>query len=79
VFGALAVSHWIEHQTNWSIKKFVQTLRRYRTVTIRAGNQTLTASDPLPADIQDVLATIATAAEAPSDSGCSGTAAEGTH
>ena len=79
VFAALAVSHWIEHQTGWSIKKFVQTLRRYRTVTIRAGNHTLTAADPLPADIQDVLATITTAAEAPSDSGDSGTAAEGTH
>ena len=79
VFAALAVSHWIEHQTGWSIKKFVQTLRRYRTVTIRAGNHTLTAADLLPADIQDVLATITTAAETPSDSGRSGTAAEGTH
>jgi transposase len=79
VFAALAVSHWIERQTGWSIKKFVQTLRRYRTVTIRAGNHTLTAADPLPADIQDVLATIITAAEAPSDSGGSATAAEGTH
>ena len=28
----LAVSHWIEHQTGWSIKKFVRTARRYRTV-----------------------------------------------
>ena len=79
VFAALAVSHWIEHQTGRSIKKFVQTLRRYRTVTIRAGNHTLTAAAPLPADIQDVLATITTAAEAPSDLGRSGTAAEGTH
>jgi transposase len=79
VFAALAVSHWIEHQTGWSIKKFVQTLRRYRTVTIRAGNHTLTAADPLPADIQHVLATITTAVEAPSDSGRGGTAAEGTH
>ena len=80
VFAALAVSHWIEHQTGWSIKKFVRTPRRYRTVNIRAGNHTLTAADPLPADLQDVLATITTAAEAPpSDSGRSGTAAEGTH
>jgi transposase len=43
VFAALAVSHWLEHQTGWSIKKFVQTTRRYRTVQIRAVNQTLTA------------------------------------
>ncbi|PXW99854.1 hypothetical protein [Mycolicibacterium moriokaense] len=28
----------------WSIKKFVRTARRYRTVKIQAGNQTLTAA-----------------------------------
>jgi hypothetical protein len=39
VFAALAVSHWIEVQTGWSIKKFVRTARRYRTVTIQAGRQ----------------------------------------
>jgi len=65
VFAAMAVSHWIEHQTGWSIKKFVQTLRRYRTVTIRAGNHTLTAADPLPADIQEALATITALAGRP--------------
>jgi Transposase DDE domain len=27
VFAALAVRHWIEHQTGWSIKKFVRTAR----------------------------------------------------
>jgi hypothetical protein len=48
VFAALAVGHWIEHQIGWSIKKFVRTARRYRTVQIRAGNQTLTAADRLP-------------------------------
>lgn len=37
VFAALAVSHHIETQTGWSIKKFVRTARRYRTVQIRAG------------------------------------------
>ena len=47
VFAATAVSHWIEHQTGWSIKKFVRTARRYRTVTIQAGNHTLTAAEPL--------------------------------
>ena len=35
VFAALAVRHWIEHQTGWSIKKFVRTARRYRTVKIK--------------------------------------------
>jgi hypothetical protein len=28
VFAALAVSRWIEHQTSWSIRKFVKTARR---------------------------------------------------
>lgn len=55
VFVALAVSHWIEHHTGWSIKKFVQTARRYRTITIAAGNQTITAADPIPADLRDAL------------------------
>jgi hypothetical protein len=32
---AMAVSHWIEHQTGWSIKKFVRTARRFRTVVIQ--------------------------------------------
>jgi hypothetical protein len=79
VFAALAISHWIEHQTGWSIKKFVQTLRRYRTVTIRAGNHTLTAADPLPAEIQDALTAITSPADPPSGCGASDTAAEGAH
>ena len=58
VFAALAVSHWIETQTGWSIKKFVRTARRYRTVTIQAGRQILTAADPLPDDLRDALAKI---------------------
>ena len=55
VVAAMAVSHYIEHQTGWSIKKFVRTARRYRTVKIKAGNQTLTAVDPLPHDLRDAL------------------------
>ena len=58
VFAALAISHWIEHQTGWSIKKFVRTARRYRTVQIKAGRQILTAADPLPDDLRDALAKI---------------------
>jgi hypothetical protein len=54
----MAVSHWIEHQTGWSIKKFVRTARRYRTVQIRAGRQILTAADPLPNDLAEALAKI---------------------
>ncbi len=56
VFAATAVSHWIEHQTGWSIKKFVRTARRYRTVTIQAGNHTLTAAEPPPPDLAEILA-----------------------
>jgi transposase len=58
VFAALAVSHYIEHQTRWSIKKFVRTARRYRTVRIKAGRQTLTAADPLPDDLREAIAKI---------------------
>jgi hypothetical protein len=43
VFAALGLSHWIERQTGWSIKKFVRTTRCYRTVQIRARQQILTA------------------------------------
>ena len=48
VFAALAVGRWIEAQTGWSIRKFVKTARRYRTIEIQAGRQTITAADPLP-------------------------------
>ena len=58
VFAAMAVSHYIETQTGWSIKKFVRTARRYRTVQIKAGRQILTAADPLPDDLRDALAII---------------------
>jgi hypothetical protein len=51
----MAVSHYIEAQTGWSIKKFVRTARRYRTVKIKTGNQTLTAADPLPDDLLNAL------------------------
>jgi hypothetical protein len=58
VFAAMAVSHWIEHQTGWSIKKFVRTARRYRTVTIQAGKQILTAAEPPPDDLAEALTKI---------------------
>jgi transposase len=60
VFAALAVSHWIEHATGWSIKKFVQTMRRYRTVEIQTGDHTITAADPLPADAHAAIEAIRT-------------------
>jgi hypothetical protein len=58
VFAALAVSRWIEDQIGWSIKKFVRTARRYRTIQIQSGAHTLTAADPLPDDLHRALAAI---------------------
>jgi Transposase DDE domain len=58
VFAALAVSRWIEQTTGWSIKKFVRTARRYRTIQIQAGPQTITAAHPLPEDLRDALGQI---------------------
>jgi hypothetical protein len=58
VFAALAVSRWIEAQTGWSIRKFVKTARRYRTIEIQAGRQRITAADPLPGDLRQALEAI---------------------
>ena len=58
MFAALAVSRLLEERTGWSIRRFVRTARRYRTVQIRAGQQLLTAEDPLPADLREALALI---------------------
>ena len=55
VFAALAVSRWIEAQTSWSIRKFVKTARRYRTIKIQAGEHTITAADPLTDDLRGAL------------------------
>ncbi len=55
MFAALAVSRWIEHQTGWSIRKFVRTARRCRTIEIQAGDHIITAADPLPTDLSQAL------------------------
>jgi hypothetical protein len=55
VFAALAVSRWIEARTGWSIRKFIKTTRRYRTIQIQAGQQTITAADPIPDDLRQAL------------------------
>ena len=36
--AALAVSHWLERQTGWSIKKLVKTMRRYRSIAVQTGD-----------------------------------------
>jgi hypothetical protein len=58
VLAALAVSRWIEAATGWSIRKFVKTARRYRTIQIQAGDHAITAADPLPDDLRDALTKI---------------------
>lgn len=58
VFAALAVGRWIEAQTGWSIRKFVKTARRYRTIEIQAGPQTIIAADPIPDDLKRALTSI---------------------
>ena len=63
VFAALAVSLWIEDRTGWSIRKFVRTARRYRTIEIQAGAHTITAADPLPDDLRQVLEAITRASQ----------------
>lgn len=55
VFAALAVSRWIERHTGWSIRKFVKTARRYRTIQIQAGDHVITAADPIPDDLRQAL------------------------
>ena len=63
VFAALAVSRWIEARTGWSIRRFVKTARRYRTIQIQAGQHTVTAANPLPDDLRQALSTINAPAE----------------
>ena len=58
VFAALAITRLVEGRTSWSIKKFVRTARRNRTIHIRAGQHVLTAEDRLPTDLRDALAII---------------------
>lgn len=58
VFAALAISRSIEHQTGWSIRKFVKTARRYRTIQIQADDHIITAAGPLPDDPREALTKI---------------------
>lgn len=58
VFATLAITRIIEARSDWSIKKFVTTARRYRAITIKAGEHTINAADPLPDDLQQALTAI---------------------
>lgn len=47
VFAAIAVGRWIEETTSWSLRKFVKTARRYRTIEITLGNPEQTGREGL--------------------------------
>ncbi len=53
--AALAASRLIEARTGWSIRKFVKTARRYRTIQVQAGQHTITAAGPLPDDLRQAI------------------------
>jgi transposase len=56
VMAALAVGRLVEQATGWSINRFVKAPRPCRTITIQAGDQTVTAADPIPDDALQALA-----------------------
>jgi hypothetical protein len=62
--GTPAVTQLHRGPHSWSIKRFVRIARRYRTIQIRAGQQILTAKDPLPPDLRDALALITRSGDA---------------
>jgi hypothetical protein len=47
VMAALALSHWLQRQTGWSIKKLVRTVRHYRSIAVQTGSHILRAGTPL--------------------------------
>ena len=62
VMAALAVSHWLERQTGWSIKKLVTTLRHHRSIAVQTGNHLLHAATPLDADTRAAINAVKNAA-----------------
>ena len=59
--AALAVGRIVEQATDWSISRFVKTLRPCRTITIQAGGQTIAAADPIPDEALHALNQLRTA------------------
>jgi hypothetical protein len=62
VMAALAVSHWLERVTGWSIKKLVHTLRRYRSIAVQTGDHILHAGTPLDDDTRAAVNAVNAAA-----------------
>ncbi len=55
VFAVLAITGVIEARSDWSIKKFVTTVRRHRAITISASGHTINAANLIPDDLQQVI------------------------
>ena len=49
------MSRWIENTTGWTVRKFVRTARRYRTIQSQAGPHNITAADPIPDGLRQAL------------------------
>jgi hypothetical protein len=64
VMAALAVSHWLERETGWSIKKIVHTLRPYRSIAVQTGRHILRAGTPLDDQARTLINTVNTSAGA---------------
>lgn len=62
VMAALAVSHWLERVTDWSIRRLVQTLRRQRSIAVQTGGHILHAGTPLDDETRGVIAAVKSAA-----------------
>lgn len=61
VIAAMAVAHFIETATGWSIKKFVRTARRYRTIDIEIAGHTMPLDQEPPKDLAAALTAITAA------------------
>ncbi len=53
-----SVSRRIEHRAGWSVRKFVKTARRYRTIQIMAGDHVITAANRHPDDLRAAVVKI---------------------
>ncbi|MGI8448175.1 MAG: hypothetical protein ACR2MP_13540 [Streptosporangiaceae bacterium] len=58
MLATVAASRWIEQHTGWSIRRFVKTARRYRTIQSQPGQHLITAADPIPDDLRHAIDTI---------------------
>lgn len=58
VFAALAATRPDRSVNRLVYQDFVKTARRCRTIEVQAGRQTITAADPVPADLRQALSAL---------------------